>query len=155
MDANGFINAAIEFTALGIIAAQSKKGLGTKYHLFALGIELAFKALALRCGATPAECKKKCCHRVTDMIALCGKLGAKIPASLKRRLNDDHWFKKMLDTRYPTFNLSPTFKETLFVHSNYPEMIAEILSIHAPVKIRFEGGSALSEIKSKYSGLHF
>lgn len=150
MDACGFANAAIEFAALGIIA-QKGRAHGTHYHLFALSIELAFKSLALRFGATPAQCKKACGHKLTEMIKLCESLGAKIPKDLKRQLSNDEWFKKMLDTRYPVFVLSPTIKETLFVHSNYPQLIANILSIDAPVILTFDGGGAYEEIRKRFT----
>lgn len=68
---------------------------------------------------------------------------------LKQRLNDDAWFKKLVETRYPLFLLDPPFEDNTFYHSNYPEMIAEILSSPCPFPFNFEAGSALAEIRNK------
>ena len=74
------------------------------------------------------------------MIELVERHGPAIPQNLKQRLDDDAWFKSMLGARYPTMGA------TVFVHSNYPKMIAEILEIEVSSPLRFEGGSASAEL---------
>lgn len=144
VDGKRFANAAIEFTAL---AMEGEKAgiIGTRLHLYALAIEVAFKSLAIRSGSSPMECKKAS-HAISKMVAIIESYGTVVPDSLKRRLNDDRWFKKMLDTRYPNFPEVPSLEETLFFHRNYPEMIAEILEIPCSGELAFDGGSALKEI---------
>ena len=130
-----YANAAIEFAALGQL------GLDTRYHLFALAIELAFKSLALRVGATPDECRTAN-HKISKMIGLIENHGLKIPDEIKQRLNNDECFKSIIiDARYPQWGTGP------IVHSNYPEMVAQILEISCDSPLSFEGGSASAEIE--------
>ena len=130
-----YADAAIEFTALAQLATVSK------YHLFALAIELAFKSVALRAGATPAQCKKSAGHSVSKIIALIEELGISVSADLKRQLMDDVWFSSLVSDRYPKLGAGP------FVHSNYPELIASILEISCPdAPLNFDYASALAEI---------
>jgi hypothetical protein len=135
-----YANSAIEFAALAEIAQT------TKYHLFALAIELAFKSLALRVGATPDQCKNAG-HRVSKIIKLIGDFGVTIPSALVQQLADDEWFKSMLDDRYPNWGTGP------FVHSNYPQLIAGILEVACPVLLTFDGGSAHAELMATVSKL--
>jgi|ERR1044071_102797 hypothetical protein len=148
-DGMSFANAAVEFAALGWEAEQCGI-VSAQLHLYALSIELAFKSLALRVGATLAECKKSG-HRVSEIIRLIESRGIKIPAALKRRLNNDKWFQKMLGTRYPVLIANPTIENTVFFHKDYPEMIAGILEIPCSSPLGFEGNSALHEIKTLLS----
>ena len=132
-----YADAAIEFAALGQLANVSK------YHLFALAIELAFKSVALRSGASRDQCKNSAGHSVSKIIAFIESLGATVSADLKRKLMDDAWFASMLSDRYPKIGAGP------FVHSNYQELVAEILEIEcAAAPLQFEGGSAFAEILS-------
>ena len=132
-----YADAAIEFAALAQLANVSK------YHLFALAIELAFKSVALRAGASPNQCKNSAGHSVSKIITLIESLGITVSADLKRQLMDDAWFMSMVSDRYPKLGAGP------FVHSNYPEIIAGILEIHCPAgPLEFQGGSALAEIVS-------
>ena len=150
MDGLFFANVAIEFASLGW--EGEKNGLiQSKLHLYALAIEVAFKSLALRSGATLEECKVAS-HRVSRQIELVEKHGVVVPNELKKRLSDDKWFHKMLFmTRYPEVMRAPmNFENTLFFHSNYPEMIAAILEIPCDAPLGFEKGSALDEIHNKF-----
>lgn len=141
-----FAKAAIEFAALGLLAEKGRK-IAVQLHLYALALEIAFKSLALRAGATPEECKQVAGHKISKMIAMIEAKGVTVPPDLKRRLNDDDWFRKMLGIRYPVFIAKPTVENTLFFHKNYPEMIAAILEIPCDAPLTFTGRSALAEIK--------
>jgi len=148
LDGVHFAHEAVEFAALALIA----KGNGWKHpelHLYALAIELSFKSLALRSGATPEQCKKAS-HRISDMIALIETCGTRVPQRLKDRLSDDRWFKSfLLLTRYPVVSeQNSSIDTTIFLHPDYPEMIAEILEAPCTWSLSFEGGNALSEIQS-------
>jgi hypothetical protein len=143
-----FANAATEFASLGCIAEQNGL-IGAKLHLFSLAIELAFKSLALRSGATVGQCKAAN-HTVSKMISLTESFGISIPSLIKRKLSDDKSFRDRLNgTRYPVFNP----KEIITYHKNYTEMIAEILEIPCPRTLTFKGGSALAEIKQQVIAL--
>lgn len=139
--AGTFAALALEAERAGII--------GTRLHLYALAIEVAFKSLAIRSGSSPAECKRGAGHRISKMIEIIESQGTAVPESLKRRLNNDRWFKMMLETRYPNYPSNPTLENTLFFHSNYPEIIAEILEIPCPGELGFAGGSAWNEITTR------
>lgn len=145
-DGHGFARAAVEFAAMAWAAEQSGTKFFSRLHLCALAIELGFKSLALRAGATPDDCLKAR-HRITEMVRLVEKLGVIVPTDIKRQLNDDGWFKKMLGSRYPIHIANPTLEDTLCFHSNYPEIIAGVLEIPCPCPLAFEGGSALAEIR--------
>ena len=141
-------NLAVEFGALGLLARDAKVG-WSYLHLFALAIELGFKSLALRSGASPTECKKAG-HTISKIFALVEKHGTSVPADLKRRLGNDEWFKSMIDSRYPLG------EPQVFTHSNYPEMISQILEIPCSSPLGFEGGNAISEIRglaNKFRGI--
>src|SRR5437773_1032554 len=99
LDGMKLSNLVVEFTAMAILGAEANVS-WSNLHLYALAIELAFKSLALRAGALPADCKKAG-HKVSEMIGLVEKYGVPVPESLKQRLNNDKQFKSMLDTRYP------------------------------------------------------
>ena len=144
-----FANIAVEFAALAWMA-QQKGGMPSRLHLYALSIELAFKSLALRSGATVDDCLKAG-HRISKMIGLIESHGVSVPPYLKQRLNDDRWFKNMLGIRYPRMILVPKFEETVFFHNNYPEMIAQILEIPGLCPLTFKEDSALLEIKNFFS----
>jgi len=168
---------AVEFAALGVIAGQFA-ALGSitgrddcvmpQLHLYALAIELAFKSLAIRAGATLKDCKDAG-HNIAKMIALIKHHGVTVPMDLRRRLSDEGWFQKFFEfTRYPALNRSRSLDPTLFIHNpgrspnrgsvrlrlerslfyhgHYSEMIAAILEIQCPLRLRFKGGSALAEI---------
>lgn len=145
-DGHGFARAAVEFAAMAWAAEQSGKVVSSRLHLYALAIELGFKSLALRIGATPADCKTAS-HRISEMVRLVEKHGVIVPTDITRRLNDDEWFRKMLGSRYPIYIANPTLENTLFFHSNYPETIAGVLEIPCLCPLAFEGGSALGEIR--------
>jgi hypothetical protein len=148
MDGLLFAKTAMEFTSLGCIAEQ--KGMtAVKNHLFSIAIELAFKSLALRSGATVSKCKAAD-HTISKMFSLIESFGISIPALIKRKLSDDKSFRNRLNgTRYPVFNP----KEIITFHKNYPEMIAEILEIPCPKPLTFKEGSALAEIKKQVIAL--
>ena len=141
-----FANSAIGFTALAWLGEQAGIVLDARLHLYALAIELSFKSLALRSGATPGECKKAG-HRISEVIRLIENRGVEVPAGLKQRLNHDDWFKKMLKVRYPIKIDNPSLDETVFFHKNYPEMIAAILEIPCACPLHYADGGAIGEIK--------
>lgn len=146
-----FSNEAVEFAALGLIARRNGC-LRPQLHLYAIAIELAFKSLALRVGATLKECKDAS-HKISEMIKLVEQYGVTVPNDLKRR-SDDIWFKNLLLlSRYPSLNRSNSLDEMLLLHRNYPkiylEMIASILEIPCICPLHFEGGSALTEITNR------
>lgn len=145
-DGISFAHAAVQFAALGL-AARSRRWSFPQYHLYALAIELAFKSLALRSGATVADCKKAN-HNPGRMIDLIERYGTTVPARLKTRLSDAQWFNAFLFmSRYPAISeLNTSLDKTIFLHSDYPEMIAEILEAPCKWPLSFENGSALSEI---------
>ena len=128
MDGLFFANVAIEFASLGW--EGEKNGLiQSKLHLYALAIEVAFKSLALRSGATLEECKVAS-HRVSRQIELVEKHGVVVPNELKKRLSDDKWFHKMLFmTRYPEVMRAPmNFENTLFFRSKTPTMLETLIT---------------------------
>lgn len=147
-----FANIAVEFAGLAWMA-QQKGNMPSRLHLYALAIELGFKSLALRSGATVDDCQKAG-HRISKMIKLVEIRGVSVPPYLKQRLNDDQWFRNMLGIRYPRMILVPSFEDTVFFHSNYPEMIAQILEIPCSCPLTFKGDAALVEIKSLFSDSH-
>ena len=146
-DALLFANSSIEFAALALVAETSgRSSASVGLHLYALSIELGFKALAIAWGSTADECRA-CRHKISEMIALVEDKGGMISDVIKRRLNDDIWFKKMLGTRYPLMILNPSLEETVFFHKNYPEMIVEILETPTPLGFKFEAGTALETVR--------
>jgi hypothetical protein len=147
-----FAHAAVRFAALGLTAKQKNWGL-QQYHLYALAIELAFKSLALRSGASLDECRKAS-HRPTAMIELIEQLGTPVPQRLKTRLADDKWFQTfLLLTRYPAkTKMNKSMDTTIWLHSDYPEMIAAILETPCKWPLEFDHGSALAEIHNPPSG---
>jgi hypothetical protein len=116
-------------------------------HLYALAIELAFKSLAIRSGASVDECRGTR-HYLSKMIALIEKHGTTVSARIKTRLSDDRWFRSfLLLSRYPALSeLNTSLDNTIFLHPDYPEMIAEILENPCPLPLDFAGGNALAEI---------
>ena len=137
-----FANRAMEFTSLGCIAEQTRM-VPVSVNLYSTAIELAFKSLALRSGATMSQCEKAG-HRISKILSIIQSFKIKIPEHLDRKLNDDNSFKnRLLGTRYTVFDP----KEVITYHKNYPEMIAEILEIPCPIPLKFADGSALAELK--------
>jgi len=150
MDGVRYAQASVDFAALAIIAS-GMPSLMAEHHLYALAIELAFKSLALRLGATHDECRRAS-HSMTGMISLAERKGASVPEVLKTRLGHDKWFKTfLLRTRYPTlFPEEHTADDILAFHPNYPEMIAAILEIPCQVPLEFHNDrGALGEILDK------
>lgn len=149
-----FSQNAMEFAGLGLILEQKlnfekRSPNSACIHLYTMAIELAFKSLALRAGATVSDCTKAN-HNISKMISLIQKHQIKIPEPLDRKLNSDKSFKERLfGTRYPVFNP----EEKISYHKNYPEMVAEILEIPCPIPLKFAGGSALAELKQFVSDL--
>lgn len=149
-----FAQNAIEFASLGLILEQKliseQKVLGAaSINLYTMAIELAFKSLALRSGATVSDCKKAS-HNISEIISLIEKHKIKMPELLDRKLNNDESFKsRLFGTRYPVFDPD----EIITYHKNYPEMIAEILEIPCPIPLKFTGGSALVELKKLVADL--
>jgi hypothetical protein len=143
-----FAQRAMEFTSLGFIAEQ-RRMVAVSVNLYSIAIELAFKSLALRSGATVSQCEKAS-HRISKIISLIQSFNIKIPEHLNRKLNDDKSFKnRLLGTRYTVFEP----KEIITYHKNYPEMITEILEISCPIPLKFTDGSALAELKKLVAGL--
>jgi len=143
-----FANTAMQFTSLGCIAEQ-RHMVAVSINLYSIAIELAFKSLALRSGATLSQCEKAK-HNISKIFSLIQSFNIKIPGHLDRKLNDDKSFKnRLLGTRYTVFNS----KEIITYHKNYPEMIAEILEIPCPTPLKFDGGSALAELKKLVKSL--
>jgi len=138
---------AVEFASLGLTAKQNDWTM-PQLHLYALAIELAFKSAALRTEATLEECRKAS-HHTSRMIALIEQHGTVVPERLKTRLGDDSWFRTfLLLTRYPSLtDRNTSLDNTVFIHKDYPEMIADILEIPCKWPLQFDGGSALAEIK--------
>ena len=92
-----FANTAMQFTSLARIAELNKM-VAVSVDLYTMAIEIAFKSLALRAGATLEDCEKAG-HNITKLFALIERLGVKIPAMLDRKLNDPKSFKtRLLDT---------------------------------------------------------
>jgi hypothetical protein len=143
-----FAKTAIEFTSLARIAEQNKM-VAVSVHLYTMAIEIAFKSLALRAGATLDDCEKAG-HNITKLFALIERFGVKIPEMLDRKLNDPKSFKtRLLGTRYTVFNP----KDVITYHKNYFEMLAEILEIPCQRPLKFAGGNALSELDSLVAAL--
>ena len=146
LDGLMFAQTAIQFASLGLTAGKAS-WTTPQVHLYALAIELAFKSLAIRSGATVQECKKAG-HRVSRMIALIEGKGTFVTERIKTRLSDDIWFNSFLFlSRYPTFtNRNTSLENTIFLHSDYPQMIATILEVPCKWQLGFNEGSALCEI---------
>ena len=89
LDGQRFAQAAVEFTALGLVAGQGQV-LMPQLHLYALAIELALKSLALRSGANIKQCVN-CCH-----------VGKKTRESLSV-----HWMNIILEHHLDTLILKP------------------------------------------------
>jgi len=136
-------DALLAARAFGLI-----KGFG-RSKVEVMAIELAFKSLALRSGATVNDCKKAS-HNISKMISLIQKHQVKIPELLDRKLNCDQSFKnRLFGTRYPVFDPN----EVITYHKNYPEMIAEILEIPCSIPLKFKGGTAMEELKQLVADL--
>lgn len=148
LDGVSYAHTAIQFAALAL-QAGSREWNFPKDHLFALAIELSFKSMALRSGATVAECRSAG-HDPQKMITLIEKHGANVPARLKTRLSDKQWFQAFLFmSRYPALSeLNTSLDKTIFLHADYPEMIAEILEANCRWSLSFEAGGALAHIKN-------
>lgn len=142
LDGLMFADSAIQFAALALTSQNAALGHAT-WYLYAIAAELAFKSLALRSGANPADCKKAG-HRISRVVHLVEQQGISVPHELKLKIVDDPWFKEMLETRYPTQT-----KTGLFVNSNYVDLIAETLEIPCKSPLKFDGGSAIAEIRAK------
>ena len=137
-----FANTAMQFTSLARIAELNKM-VAVSVHLYTMAIEIAFKSLALRAGATLKDCEKTG-HNITKLFAMIERHGVKIPPMLDRKLNDPKSFKtRLLGTRYTVFNP----KDVITYHKNYFEMLAEILEIPCPRPLQFTGKSALAELE--------
>ena len=76
----------MEFASLGFIAEQ-KRMVAVSVNLYSVAIELAFKSLALRSGATVSQCEKAG-HRISKILSLIQSFNIKIPEHLDRKLND-------------------------------------------------------------------
>src|SRR3954464_14291607 len=77
-DALLFADTSIEFAALALVAERSgRSSTSVSLHLYALSIELGFKALAIAWGATASECRA-CIHRISEMIVLVEKNGGTV-----------------------------------------------------------------------------
>jgi hypothetical protein len=127
---------------LGYIA-EEKHMVAASVNLYSIAVELAFKSLALRSGATASRCKKAG-HKISEILSLIQSFNIKIPKHLDRKLNDDKSFiNRLLGTRYTVFDS----KEIITYHRNYPEMIAEILEIPCQLPLKFDGGSAIAELR--------
>jgi hypothetical protein len=143
-----FAQRAMEFMSLGCIAEQ-KRMVAVSVNLYSIAIELAFKSLALRSGATVSQCEKAS-HKISKILSLIQSFNIKIPEHLDRKLNDDKSFKnRLLGTRYTVFDP----KEVITYHKNYPEIITEILEIPCPIPLKFTGGNALAELEKLVSDL--
>ena len=147
-DGVSFAHNAVQFAALALIARE-KKWSFPRDHLYALAIELSFKSLALRSGATVDECRSAK-HNPSEMIKLIERHGTLVPSRLKTRLSDKKWFNTfLLMSRYPApSELNTSFDKTIFLHPDYPEMIAEILEVPCRWPLSFEAGGALGEIQN-------
>ena len=153
MDGVFFAYTAVQFAALAVSADQ--RGWGCpKIHLYALAIELGFKSLALRSGASIDQCRKTG-HDPAKMIDLIEQCGTAVPERLKTRLADKEWFHAfLLMSRYPAISeLNSSLDNTIMLHSDYPEMIAEILEVACRWPLSFERGSALEELRNPPSGM--
>ena len=144
-DGISFAHTAVQFAALALKAGRHNWHF-PQIHLFALAIELGFKSLALRSGATVAECKNAG-HNPSKMIALIEQHGGVVPARIKQRLADKEWFQAFLFmSRYPALSeLNSSLDKSILLHSDYPEMISEILEAPCRWPLSFERGSALQE----------
>jgi hypothetical protein len=145
LDGVHFAHAAVRFAALALMAEERRWAL-PQYHLQALAVELAFKSLALRSGASLDDCRKAS-HRPSSMIRLIERFGTAVPEWLKRRIGDDDWLKSfLLSSRYRAWSaMNKSLESTIWLHSDYPEMIAAILEVPCKCPLRFEHGSALAE----------
>jgi len=146
-DGISFAHTSVQFAALALKAGHRNWHF-PQIHLFALAIELGFKSLALRSGATVLECKNAG-HDPAKMIALAERHGGIVPARIKQRLSDKEWFQAFLFmSRYPALSeLNSSLEKSILVHADYPEMIAEILEARCRWPLSFHRGSALDEIK--------
>ena len=68
LDGLRYAHASVDFAALAIISRGMRSAM-PEHHLYVLSIELAFKSMALRVGATDKECRAAS-HRISKMIAL-------------------------------------------------------------------------------------
>ncbi len=153
LDGVSYAHNAIQFAALAL-QAGSREWNFPKNHLFALAIELSFKSMALRSGATVVECSKAS-HDPAEMIKLIERHGAKVPARIKTRLSDKRWFHALLFmSRYPALSeLNTSMDKTIFLHRDYPEMIAEILEANCRWSLSFDAGGALAQIQNPVSNM--
>jgi len=143
-----FAHTAVQFAALALTAGE-KKWSFPQNHLYALAIELSFKSLALRSGATVDECRSAG-HDPSKIMELIEKHGTSVPTRLKTRLSDKQWFHAFLFmSRYPApSELNTSLDKTIFLHPDYPEMIAEILEAPCRWPLSFESGGALGEMRN-------
>lgn len=146
IDGVSYAHTAIQFAALALNAGDRGWSF-PKDHLFALAIELSFKSMALRSGATLAECRSAG-HDPSKMIELIEKHGGIVPARIKTRLSDKGWFQAFLFmSRYPALSeLNSSLDKTIFLHPDYPEMIAEILEAQCRWSLSFDGRGALAAL---------
>ena len=153
MDGLFFAHTAVQFAALAISAHQEKWGFPST-HLYALSIELSFKSLALRSGASIEQCRKAG-HDPEKMIKLIEQCGTVVSERLKTRLADKEWFHAFLFmSRYPAISeLNSTLDKTIRRHLDYPEMIAEIMETDCRWPLSFERGTALEELRNPPSGM--
>jgi len=142
LDGLMFANSAIQFAALAFVSHKAALGHAT-WYLYAMAAELAFKSLALRSDAKPADCKKAG-HKISRVVQLIEQQGISVPHELKFKIVDDPWFTEMLETRYPIQT-----NTGMFINSNYVELIAEALELQCKSLLKFEGGSAIAEIRIK------
>jgi hypothetical protein len=143
-----FAQRAMEFMSLGYVAEQ-RRMVAVSVNLYSIAIELAFKSLVLRSGATVSQCEKAG-HKISKILSLIQSFNIKIPEHLDRKLNDDKSFRnRLLGTRYTVFDP----KEVITYHKNYPEMITAILEIPCPIPLKFSDGSALAELKKLVASL--
>ena len=148
LDGISFAHTAVQFASLGLKAGQQNWHF-PQIHLFALAIELGFKSLALRSGATVAECKAVG-HDPSKMIALIERHGGIVSPRIKQSLSDKEWFTAFfLMSRYPALSeLNSSLDKSILMHPDYPEMIAEILEARCRWPLSFHRGCALEEIKN-------
>jgi hypothetical protein len=143
-----FAQRAMEFMSLGCVA-EKRRMVAVSVNLYSIAIELAFKSLALRSGATVSQCEKAG-HKISKILSLIQSFNIKIPEHLDRKLNDDKSFRnRLLCTRYTVFDP----KEVITYHKNYPEMITAILEIPCPIPLKFSNGSALAELEKLVASL--
>lgn len=147
-DGISYAHSAIEFAHFALNARDKNWGF-TEIHLYALAIELAFKSVALRSGVSLKDCRGAG-HDPSKMMKLIEKHGTQVPHRLTQRLSSKQWFDAFLFmSRYPAQSeLNSSLDTTIFLHSDYPEMIAEILETPCRWPLSFDGGGALAEIQN-------